>query len=429
VSARLGELGRVLVNGCRVGELEIYEKRGRSRRFELAADGETLAQSLEAGWAARGGDRAGSWFVSGSGELPARLPEVPAGAPPIALPPAQPATTWSPPRDFDVPLATESEGRALLAGIARELARELPDLAPPRLRLDDGASEWAIVSTRGVAASGRGRSAALRIEAARGPRRVEAELTARSATDFKPTAAARRIADRLLALDGELSIEGATPLLLAPPVAARLIEALAAQLIDVAAHRRLAGELGGSRRLAAESVTLVDDGGFAPGLLSAAVDGEGVPTRRVTLVDRGRLAEPLLAWWESGEPSRTSGCVRRDGWRGLPTKGATQLFVVPESQVTVGDLLTNFERGAYLIAAEGGVVLDRASDRFTLPVSGFALRHGRAAAGLGPCRLVGDLQRFLTGVRGIARDLSFVPGFGLFGSPTLSVEGLELLAD
>lgn len=432
MSERLGDRGRRLVDRRerkRGEELEVYEKRGRSRRFELTVDGESLSQSVEAGWAARGGDADGSFFVSAAGEAPEELPPVTTGAPPIRLPPALPAASGAPPRGLDAPLATESEGRGLLAGLARELARERPDLAPPRLRLEEGASEWAIVSSRGVAARGRARSAVLRVELVRDARRIEAELIARSASDFKPTAVARRLVDRVAALAGDRPPEGTSRLLLAPPVAARLVEALSPWWIESELFRRLTESCSSERVVASEKVTLVDDGGRVDGLLASAVDGEGVPTRRTTLVERGRLGQPLLAWWECADPRRAAGCSRRDGWRDLPTKGATQLHLEPDPATTVGALLSEVGDGAYLIAAEGGVSVERAERRFSLPVSGFALVGGRAAGGLGPCRLAGSLDEFLRGVRAVGRDLSFVPGVGLFGSPTLAVDGLELVAD
>src|SRR5512146_3246346 len=47
----------------------------------------------------------------------------------------------------------------------------------------------------------------------------------------------------------------------------------------------LAGKLG--ERIAGENVTIVDDGTMPGGFGSAPFDGEGVPTRRTTIIDRG----------------------------------------------------------------------------------------------------------------------------------------------
>ncbi len=424
MSEELGARGRVLLGAKRgrlAAELEIFEKQGRSRLYLRSAEGESSHQATEAGWAIRAGDGARSCFLAGSGALP-ETPRLPAMTPqPVRLPPALPRGRWQPPRGLDAPLATEAEGRALLAGLARELEREVPGVRLGPLRLEEGASESAIGSSTGIAARFRARSAFVRVEASRGARRLEAEFVARSAADFKPLALARRIADRLVALaEGEPTAGG---LLLAPAVAARLVAALAPSLVGSAARERFAA----SATFGSELVTLVDDGGRADGLLAAPCDGEGVPTRALTLVERGRFVQPLLAWWEAESPARAAGCSRRHGWRDLPRRGPTELFLAPEPGVAVPDLLAGMARGAYLIACEGGVRVE--GDEFAVPVSGFAIEAGRATGGLGSCRLAGRLSGWLGGVRGVGRDLQFVPGEALFGSPTLWIEGgLELVA-
>lgn len=428
MSEELGARGSALVaakKGRLAEQLEIFEKQGRSRLHVRAPEGEASHQANEAGWAIRAGDAARSCFLAGAGALPV-APRLPAMTPqPMRLPPALPGGRWLAPRGLDAPLATEAEGRALLAGLARELEREVRGVRLGPLRLEEGASETAIASSTGVAARFRARSAYVRVEATHGARRLEAEFVARSAADFKPLALARRVADRFHAL-----AEGAPPpsssFLLAPAVAARLVDALAPRFVGLAAGaRHAAGD-----RVAAERVTLVDDGRRADGLLAAPFDGEGVPTRAVPLVEGGRFVQPLLAWWEIDDPARAAGCSRRHGWRDLPRRGPSELAILPEPKVAVADLLAELRQGAYLIACEGGVRLSSDGDAFTVAVSGFAIEGGRATGGLGPCRLAGRLSSWMKGVRGVARDLTFVPGEALFGAPTLWIEGeLELLVE
>jgi len=427
-----GGRGRALLARRRragaAGEIEIHEKRGRSRRYAIDRLGESSQLSVEEGWAARGGDAERSWFLAGSGLLPGQLEAPPATPAPLRLPEAfgsGDARAASP--ELDTPLASEGEGRALLAGIARELERELPGAELVAARLDDGASESALVSSRGVDAAWRSRTATLRITARRGELRVDVELVARSATGLKPLGVARRIADRLAALDRrDAERLGEAPLLLASPVAARLLEAFAPRLVGAdAPEARRAAE--GGEPPAAAGVTIVDDGGRRDGLLAAPVDGEGVPTRETVLVEAGRFARPLLAWWESPDPTAAPGCSLRPGWRDLPRRGPTQLWIEPEPRVAVADLVG--EAGAFLIAPEGLAAVDAESGLFELAVAGYRLEGGRAAAPLGPGRLRGSLATWLSRVRAVARDLGFVPGGALYGAPSLLVDGLEWAPD
>ena len=135
--------------------------------------------------------------------------------------------------------------------------------------------------------------------------------------------------------------------------------------------------------------------------------------------------QPLLAWWEAGGGA-VAGCARRASWGDLPRRAPTHFFI-PPSTTPVADLLEAGGAGAYLLDAEGAVRIDPASLAFEVAVSGLHLSSGRAIAPLGRVRLCGDLGSLLAGVRALARDLSFVPGDGMFGAPSMLVSGLRLL--
>lgn len=417
-------------------EAEVYEKRGKSRGYERLLDRESTGIATECGWSARAGDARRSLFVAATG----------APSPAVALPDASPHTLllpeggagepWVEPDDLLTPLATENEVSALIDGVERALAAELPGARLVSVVLSDGASEAAIVSSRGIRTTTRARAAWLRIEADSAGRRLLFSAGEREARRFRPDAIARRLVDRLTALAaGEASGLEASPsaFVLSAPLAARLVEAVSPLFLGRAADQRLAPLLDAGRRLAADAVTLVDDGRFAgsgaggAGLLAAAADGEGVATRAVTLVEAGRFVRPLCAWWEE-EPSssaQASGCSRRASWRELPRRAATHLYLAPGA-TSVNDLLLEVAEGCFLVDAEGAVELDSGTLAFSVPVSGFRLSAGRAVAPLGPRRLSGTVANLLRGVRAVARDLTFVPGDGQFGAPTILADGLEL---
>jgi predicted Zn-dependent protease len=406
-------------------ELELYEKRGRSRRFVVDAAGESFEQSHESGWAARGGDERGSFFVAASGAPPARL-ELPEPAPPaLRLPDAETGGSGAVAAGLDAPLVSESEGFALATGVSRELARELPGAVARLIRFDDGASEWTLVSSRGIDVRARARSCALWIEAEAGEARVAAEFVARSAAELKPLGVARRVVDRLRALAAPADPGEPALVVLAPPLAARLLEAVAPRLSSGGSSAAAVATSETAEPFAAAAVSIVDDLADARGVLASPFDGEGLPSRAVRVVDAGRFATPLLPWYRATTPERRGGALR-PGWRDLPRAGPTQLFVEPDPAAGPGELVGALERGAYLLAAEGGVQLDADGDGFAVAVSGFALEAGRATRALGPCRLVGRHSGWLAGVQAVGRDLAFAPGAALFGAPTLVVAGLEL---
>ncbi len=410
---------------------EVYTKRGRSRRVLFTAAGPVASSTQEEGWAIRAGGARGGFFLAGSGApLPARSWPAPAG-PPLRLPEPMPVGDWRQPADLEAPLLAENEARALLEAIARELAAELPGARVQQASLQEGASESEVVSSRGVRAAWRSRAALLRLEAVLpGERRVSAAIDAaeRLAHGFAPSALARRLADRLHVLQA-----GAAPdrdrgeFLLAPAVGARLLLGLLPLWIGPGAAVLSKGLLQRGTRIASDAVTILDDGRLAGGVLAAPVDGEGTPTREITLVAQGEARQPLLPWWAARPPqTRASGCVRRASYRDVPGVGATHLYVRPRSEVSVASLLGGVVRGYYLLDVTGAGAFDLQGDRFTLPVCGFAVQGGRSSAPVRGAWLCGSVTSLLRGVQAAARDLAFFPLDGMIGAPTLLVTGLEL---
>lgn len=430
------------LEGRGLEDVEVYAKRGRSRRLEHGVGARAVGFAEEAGWAARAGDRRASFFATGSG--PPRpdgpWPE-PDGAPlRLPAPAGEEAAPWREPEGLDAPLLGERDGHALLDAVAEELAAEAPGARLLHGVLEDGTSETQLLSNRGIAARYRSRLASIYLEAAgpgAGGERACLHLAEREARRFAPRALARRLADRLLlAHHGKAVERDRGEILLAPAVACHLLAGLLPLLVGPEAWRRVAPFQDARGRLGGEALTVRDDGRLPGGALTAPVDGEGLPTREVTLVAAGVFRQPLLAWWQADASAprqgRASGCGRRPGWRDLPRPGPTHLYVEPRPRVSVASLLADVARGYYLIEATGPAVFDLAEDRFHLPVCGFAVRGGRASGSVAGVELAGAVGALLRGIQGAARDLTFLHAGGLgadggmIGSPSLLVTGLEL---
>ena len=415
-------------------EAEAYVKSGRSRRLALGAGGPLAAFAHERGWAVRASGRRASFAAAGTGVLPAEGPWPEPDGEPFRLPDPSPAEPWSPPEDLDAPLIGETEGLRRLESLGEALAAELPGARLTEAVLEDGAADHGLGNARGVEARWRSRLAALRVEATAPPGRGREPVTAglrlaeREARRFHPPALARRLADRLAVAAAGAEIEAdRAELLLAPAVAARLLAGLAPLLVGPEAAA-LAAELRDRRgRVASAAVTAIDDGRLPGGAVAAPCDGEGVPTRAVTLIEDGEYRQPLLAWHQARAPGAVAaGCSRRPSWRDLPAPGPTHLYLRPRRGVAAGSLLAGLARGYYLLDAAGAGSFDFAQDRFELPVCGFAVTSGRAVAPVSRALLAGGIGALLRGVQAVARDLAFLPLDGMIGSPSLLVTGLAL---
>lgn len=426
VLAALGEAG--------FEEAEVLLKRGRSRRLLHGAGTQAATFHEERGWAVRASTRRASFFACGTGEPDPAGPWPEPDGQPLRLPDPEAAgraAPWSEPADFESPLLGEAEAARLVTAVGERLAREVPGARLASAVLEDGSSESELRNRRGVAARWRSRVALLHLEAAAGPATATADLAAREARRFNPRAAAQQLADRLTLATPEppddLPGRDRTPLLLAPALAARLLAALRPYLVGPRAADRAAPLRDRRGRIASPAVTVIDDGRLPGGLLEAPVDGEGLPTREVVLVDDGVYRQPLLAWHEAHAPDhRPSGCSRRASWRDLPTTGPTHLYLAPRRGVAPADLLAEVARGYYLLDATGPAVLNEAEATLEMPVCGFTLQAGAAVAPAGPLVLVAGVAALLRGVQAVARDLTFFPLDGMIGAPSLLVTGLEL---
>lgn len=412
---------------------EVYRKRGRSRRVEQAEAAATSAFVQERAWAVRAGSESGSFFAAGTGEPRPEGPWPEPGGRPLALPepeipePAPPST----PADLDAPLVGEGEGLRLLASLGRELDSALPGARLLRAALEDGWSEGELASSRGVRARTRHRVAALHVEARGGGKAspaVALYLAAREARRFDPLSIARRLAVRLEIAAAPLAEPFEAPeVVLAPPVAARLLLGLAPLWIGSQAASHGERFRDGDGRLASPAVSIADDGRLPGGVFESGVDGEGVPCREVVLLQEGIFRQPLLSWRDAGRAAgETSGCSRRPSWRDLPTPGPTHLYLKPDPRLAASALVGAVRRGAYALDVEGGMAVDWEAGRFALPVCGFRLEGGRATSPLRGVWLTGEIASLLRGIQAVARDLTFHPLDGMIGAPTVLATGVEL---
>ncbi len=410
-------------------EAEVYVKRGRSRRVVAGVAGIEIGTSLEEGWAVRASDRRRSWFVAGTGPLPSQTAWPLGDAPPFRLADPAPEVPWVPPAELDSPLLGEGEGVALLETIGREIAREVPGARLVAARLEDGAAESELASSRGIRAASRHRLASLRLEAVLSGGRggVVAELGERDARRFRPQALSRRLCDRLhVAAEGRPPAQEGGEIVLAPGLAARLLAATAPWLCGAEGEKALAAWRDGAGCVASGCVTVTDDGRRSDGILAAAVDGEGLPTGRIALIEGGFFRQPLLAWWEARVTHRATGCVRRASFRDLPRRAPTHLVLEPNPRLTPAELVAGVERGYYLLDLEGAPLVDPVNDRLVAPVCGFALAGGRAAAPVRGAVLTGSARQLWAGAVAVARDLEWALGDGAFAAPTVLVSGLEV---
>jgi PmbA protein len=229
-------------------------------------------------------------------------------------------------------------------------------------------------------------------------------MARRQAALEDPVEVGRTAARRALRRLGARKIKTAeVPVVFDPDTAASLVRAIAAAAAGPSLYRRasfLVDRLG--TRIAAPTVSIVDDGAIPRGLGSRPFDGEGLPTRRTVLVHDGVLESYLLDTYSGrklGLPSTHH--AARDG-SGV-TVGPTNLMLLP-GRAKPEDLIASVREGFYATDLIGFGVNPVTGD-YSRGAVGFWIEGGRLAFPVQEVTIAGNLLDMLAAVEGVADDL------------------------
>jgi TldD protein len=190
-------------------------------------------------------------------------------------------------------------------------------------------------------------------------------------------------------------------------------------------------------RVAAEGVTVVDDGAIEQRRGSLTIDDEGTPTRRTVLIEngilKGYLQDRLNARLMGMDPT---GNGRRESFAHAPMPRMTNTFMLAGKDEP-GELVQRVRDGIYAKSFGGGQV-DITNGKFVFSCTeAYRIRDGRIAEPLKGATLIGDGPTVLTRVKGIGNDLELDEGVGVcgkagqsvpagVGQPTLLIDGLTV---
>ena len=168
-------------------------------------------------------------------------------------------------------------------------------------------------------------------------------------------------------------------------------------------------------RVAAEGVTVVDDGTLPERRGSINVDDEGTPTRRNVLIENGVLVgylhDRLNAGLMNMEPT---GNGRRESYAHMPLPRMTNTFMLP-GEDDPADILASVDRGLYAVSFGGGQV-DITSGKFVFSASeAYLVEDGKVGAPVKGATLIGNGPDVLTRVSRIGNDLELDRGVGTCG--------------
>ncbi len=177
-------------------------------------------------------------------------------------------------------------------------------------------------------------------------------------------------------------------------------------------------------------LTLVDDGLLEDGAATSPIDGEGTPSQRTVLVERGEIQGYLYdRFWANrerlGSPmSRASstGNSRRQGIKAPPGLG-TSNFYLEKGAVPLSSMIRNLGQGVLIQEVMGLHTVDPISGDFSLGCSGQWIEKGERIHPVKSIAVAGNLYRLFQNVVEVGEDLRF---FGKIGAPSLLIDRLDI---
>jgi PmbA protein len=184
------------------------------------------------------------------------------------------------------------------------------------------------------------------------------------------------------------------------------------------------------QRVAGDNITVIDDGTIVfrekngdniGGFGTRPFDGEGLPTRRTILVERGILKNYVLNTYTARKLHMQSTGNASRGLAGNPGIGAGNFFLEPGS-LTPEQIIGDVKTGLYVTETMGhGVNL--VTGDYSHGASGLWIENGEIAYPVEEITIAGNLKDMYKNIVAIGNDLVF---HGASAAPTIRIEGMTI---
>ncbi len=214
------------------------------------------------------------------------------------------------------------------------------------------------------------------------------------------------------------------PCILEPYVTVKFL-GLLARMVDgeaVLKGKSLLGDKAG-QEVARPVLSVVDDATRSDGLASFPFDDEGVPTRKLSLVEAGRLKGFLYDNQTAHKAGLAStGHARRMSYRSLPSISPSNLSI-SAGQVDDHTLLESVEEGLYVTDLMGLHTANPVSGDFSLGAAGLLIKNGRFTYPVRGMVVAGNMMQLLQDIEAVGNKVRF---YGSRGAPSLRLAALSI---
>lgn len=181
----------------------------------------------------------------------------------------------------------------------------------------------------------------------------------------------------------------------------------------------LAGKLG--QKVASETVTVIDDGTMVGGFGTSPFDGEGIPTRRTVVIDKGVLSSYVLNTYTAKKLGLQTTANASRGLAGTPGIGPGNYFLQPGPR-TPQQLIGDVKEGLY-VTEFLGMGVNLVTGDYSRGASGLWISGGELTYPVEEITVAGNLKDMFLNISEIADDLEFR---GAVASPTIRIDGLTV---
>ncbi len=174
-------------------------------------------------------------------------------------------------------------------------------------------------------------------------------------------------------------------------------------------------------RVAAEEITVVDDGTIENRRGSLNVDDEGTPTSSTTLIERGILK----GYMQDKHNARLMGVTptgngRRESYAHLPMPRMTNTYMLGGNR-DPEEIIASVDKGIYAVQFGGGQV-DITNGKFVFSASqAYKIENGKITTPVKGATIIGNGPDVLTRVSMVGNDMALDSGIGTCGKDGQSV--------
>ena len=175
--------------------------------------------------------------------------------------------------------------------------------------------------------------------------------------------------------------------------------------------------------VAADCVTIIDDGTLSSGIASAPFDGEGVPTSKTILIKDGRLENYLYNTYTALKDGvHSTGNSVRTSFKSTPETGLTNFYLEP-GEMSFDSLIKDISYGLFVTEVMGMHTANPISGDFSLGASGILIENGEITKPVRGVAIAGNIAEILKSIEALANDLKF---YGNKGAPSVRISEMSI---